>query len=58
MDTEKDVQSQKQQPVVLICGKCHKENEIKSKYPIKCRDCEYRIIYTKNTKILLVSDAQ
>ncbi|EFB13513.1 hypothetical protein PANDA_019018, partial [Ailuropoda melanoleuca] len=52
MNSQKDVQSLKQQPVILIHGKCHTENKIKSRYPIKCRECENRIIYKKKTNIL------
>lgn len=29
---------------------CHKENEIKAKDPIRCRECGYRIMYKKRTK--------
>uniref|UniRef100_A0A452T965 Uncharacterized protein n=1 Tax=Ursus maritimus TaxID=29073 RepID=A0A452T965_URSMA len=52
VNSQNDVQSLKQQPVILICGKCHTENKIKSRYPIKCRECENRIIYKKKTNIL------
>ncbi|KAB0388716.1 hypothetical protein E2I00_007950 [Balaenoptera physalus] len=57
MDTQKDVQPPKQQPMIYICGgksnthkKCHTENEIKSRDPIRCRECGYRIMYKKRTK--------
>ena len=29
---------------------CHTENEIKSRDPIRCRECGYRIMYKKRTK--------
>ncbi|KAG8133834.1 putative DNA-directed RNA polymerases I II and III subunit RPABC4-like protein, partial [Naja naja] len=29
---------------------CHKENEIKARDPIRCRECGYRIMYKKRTK--------
>ncbi|XP_037062614.1 DNA-directed RNA polymerases I, II, and III subunit RPABC4-like [Peromyscus leucopus] len=49
MDTEKDVQLPKQQPMRNICGECHTENKIKSRDPIRCRECGYRIMYKKRT---------
>ncbi|XP_070307912.1 zinc finger protein 382 isoform X3 [Odocoileus virginianus] len=58
MDTQKDVQPPKQQPMIYICGECHTENEIKSRDPIRCRECGYRIMYKKRTKRLVVFDAQ
>uniref|UniRef100_A0A2I3H7V2 DNA-directed RNA polymerases I, II, and III subunit RPABC4 n=1 Tax=Nomascus leucogenys TaxID=61853 RepID=A0A2I3H7V2_NOMLE len=53
MDTQKDVQPPKQQPMIYICGECHTENEIKSRDPIRCRECGYRIMNKKRTKRLL-----
>ncbi|XP_038323215.1 DNA-directed RNA polymerases I, II, and III subunit RPABC4-like [Canis lupus familiaris] len=53
MDTQKDVQPPKQQPMIYICGECHTENEIKSRDPIRCRECGYRIMYKKRTKRLV-----
>ncbi|XP_058300553.1 DNA-directed RNA polymerases I, II, and III subunit RPABC4 isoform X1 [Hylobates moloch] len=50
MDTQKDIQPPKQQPMIYICGECHTENEIKSRDPIRCRECGYRIMYKKRTK--------
>uniref|UniRef100_A0A8I3Q7Q0 Uncharacterized protein n=1 Tax=Canis lupus familiaris TaxID=9615 RepID=A0A8I3Q7Q0_CANLF len=58
MNIQKDVQSQKHQPVILIWRKCHTESEIKSRYPIEYRECEYRVIYKRKTKIVVVSNAQ
>uniref|UniRef100_A0A8C9DZL0 DNA-directed RNA polymerases I, II, and III subunit RPABC4 n=1 Tax=Phocoena sinus TaxID=42100 RepID=A0A8C9DZL0_PHOSS len=55
MDTQKDVQHPKQQPMIYICGKCHKENEIKSRDPIRCRECGYRTMYKKRTRASLVA---
>lgn len=31
-------------------SECHTENEIKSRDPIRCRECGYRIMYKKRTK--------
>ena len=45
-------------PMVYICGSCHKENEIKPKDPIRCIDCDHRILYKKRTKRLVVFDAR
>ncbi|XP_015261349.1 PREDICTED: DNA-directed RNA polymerases I, II, and III subunit RPABC4 [Gekko japonicus] len=58
MDTEKDVPPPKQQPMIYICGECHKENEINAKETIRCRECGYRIMYKKRTKRLVVFDAR
>lgn len=45
-------------PMVYVCGSCHKENEIKPKDPIRCIDCDHRILYKKRTKRLVVFDAR
>ncbi|KAK2830423.1 hypothetical protein Q5P01_018354 [Channa striata] len=58
MDTQKDLQPPKQQPMIYICGECHTENEIKARDPIRCRECGYRIMYKKRTKRLVVFDAR
>nr|XP_055152604.1 DNA-directed RNA polymerases I, II, and III subunit RPABC4-like [Symphalangus syndactylus] len=56
-DTQ-DIQPPKQQPMIYICGECHAENEIKSRDPIRCRECVYRIIFKKMTERLVGFDAQ
>ena len=55
-----DAAQKAQQPtaMIYICGECHKENEIRSRDPIRCRDCGYRILYKKRTKRLVVYDAR
>lgn len=45
-------------PMVYVCGSCHKEIEIKPKDPIRCHDCDHRILYKKRTKRLVVFDAR
>lgn len=45
-------------PMVYVCGACHKEIEIKPKDPIRCHDCDHRILYKKRTKRLVVFDAR
>jgi DNA-directed RNA polymerase I, II, and III subunit RPABC4 len=45
-------------PMVYVCGSCHKENEIKPKDPIRCIDCDHRILYKKRTKRIVVFDAR
>jgi DNA-directed RNA polymerase I, II, and III subunit RPABC4 len=45
-------------PMVYVCGSCHKDNEIKPKDPIRCIDCDHRILYKKRTKRLVVYDAR
>ncbi|XP_048204569.1 DNA-directed RNA polymerases I, II, and III subunit RPABC4-like [Perognathus longimembris pacificus] len=57
MDTQKDIQPLKQQPIIYICGECHTKSEIKSRDPIRCRECGYRIMYKKRTKRLVAFDA-
>ncbi|XP_045140721.1 DNA-directed RNA polymerases I, II, and III subunit RPABC4-like [Echinops telfairi] len=58
MDPKEDnVQPPKQQPMICTCTECNTENEIKSRYPIRCRECGYRIMYKKRTKRLVVFDA-
>ncbi len=34
-------------------AECGAENEIKPKDPIRCRDCGYRIMYKKRTKLVI-----
>jgi len=46
------------QAMIYICGECHTENEIKSRDPIRCRECGYRIMYKKRTKRMVVFDAR
>ena len=36
--------------VLPFYSECHTENEIKSRDPIRCRECGYRIMYKKRTK--------
>uniref|UniRef100_A0A673HG33 DNA-directed RNA polymerases I, II, and III subunit RPABC4 n=1 Tax=Sinocyclocheilus rhinocerous TaxID=307959 RepID=A0A673HG33_9TELE len=55
MDSQKDIQPPKQQPMIYICGECHTENEIKARDPIRCRECGYRIMYKKRTKRCILS---
>ena len=45
-------------PTLYVCGSCHKENELKPKDPIRCYDCDHRILYKKRTKRLVVYDAR
>ncbi|XP_026320266.1 DNA-directed RNA polymerases I, II, and III subunit RPABC4 [Hyposmocoma kahamanoa] len=45
-------------PMIYVCGECHRENEIKPRDPIRCRECGYRIMYKKRTKRLVVFDAR
>ncbi|XP_066122051.1 DNA-directed RNA polymerases I, II, and III subunit RPABC4-like [Saccopteryx bilineata] len=58
MDTQEDVRTQKEQPMIYICGDCQSKNEIKSRDPIICRECGYKIMYKKRTKRLVVFDAR
>ncbi|XP_051022118.1 DNA-directed RNA polymerases I, II, and III subunit RPABC4-like [Acomys russatus] len=59
MDTQKDVQPPRQQPMICTWGECHTKKEIiKSRHPIRRRECGYRIMYKKRTKRLVVFDAR
>ncbi|EDO32620.1 predicted protein [Nematostella vectensis] len=52
MDTSQQQQGgqTRQHAMIYICGECHTENEIKSRDPIRCRECGYRIMYKKRTR--------
>lgn len=41
---------QKHDKLFAFFLECHKENEIKPRDPIRCRECGYRIMYKKRTK--------
>ncbi|KAK0085945.1 hypothetical protein PV325_004188 [Microctonus aethiopoides] len=47
---DKSTDSAPKQAMVYICGECHKDNEIRPRDPIRCRECGYRIMYKKRTK--------
>uniref|UniRef100_A0A671STF7 RNA polymerase II, I and III subunit K n=1 Tax=Sinocyclocheilus anshuiensis TaxID=1608454 RepID=A0A671STF7_9TELE len=52
MDSQKDIQPPKQQPMIYICGADHNsENKIIH----LCRECGYRIMYKKRTKRCILS---
>lgn len=53
-------QEQKEAPraTVYLCGDCHRDNEIRARDPIRCRECGYRIMYKKRTYRLVVLDAR
>ena len=73
MDGDKEA-AQVKQPMIYICGECHRyksklskilqkyvffsENEIRPRDAIRCRECGYRIMYKKRTKRLIVFDAR
>ncbi|KAI9574965.1 DNA directed RNA polymerase [Boletus coccyginus] len=38
------------QEMEYICADCGAKNEIKSREPIRCRECGHRIMYKKRTK--------
>jgi len=48
----------KPQIMIYICGECHKENEIRARDPVRCRECGYRIMYKKRTKRMVVFDGR
>ncbi len=51
-------QAVQSKPMIYVCGSCHKENEIKPKDPIRCIECDHRILYKKRTKRLVVFDGR
>ncbi|ETW84311.1 hypothetical protein HETIRDRAFT_381789, partial [Heterobasidion irregulare TC 32-1] len=38
------------QEMEYLCADCGAKNEIKSREPIRCRECGHRIMYKKRTK--------
>ncbi|KAJ8595343.1 hypothetical protein M405DRAFT_759335 [Rhizopogon salebrosus TDB-379] len=42
--------NQRQENMEYICADCGAKNEIKSREPIRCRECGHRIMYKKRTK--------
>lgn len=58
MDTSTKQDTLPKQPMIYVCGECNRENEIKPRDPIRCRECGYRIMYKKRTKRLIVFDAR
>jgi len=49
---------QKFNKILNFLLECHNENEMKSRDPIRCRECGHRIMYKKRTKRLVVFDAR
>ncbi|KAF8138176.1 DNA directed RNA polymerase [Boletus edulis] len=41
---------QPRQEMEYICADCGAKNEIKSREPIRCRECGHRIMYKKRTQ--------
>lgn len=41
-----------------ICADCGAKNEIKSREPIRCRECGHRIMYKKRTKRMVQFEAR
>ncbi|KAF9004736.1 DNA directed RNA polymerase [Cyathus striatus] len=38
------------QDMEYICADCGAKNELKSREPIRCRECGHRIMYKKRTR--------
>ncbi|KAI0079653.1 hypothetical protein K474DRAFT_1571985, partial [Panus rudis PR-1116 ss-1] len=38
------------QEMYYLCADCGQRNEIKSREPIRCRECGHRIMYKERTK--------
>ncbi|KAH7887918.1 DNA-directed RNA polymerase I [Phlebopus sp. FC_14] len=46
------------QDMEYICADCGARNEIKSREPIRCRECGHRIMYKKRTKRMVQFEAR
>ncbi|TDL29284.1 hypothetical protein BD410DRAFT_779647 [Rickenella mellea] len=46
------------QDTEYICADCYAKNEIKSREPIRCRECGHRIVYKKRTKRMVQFEAR
>ena len=44
--------------MIYVCGECRGDNEIKSRDPIRCRECGHRIMYKKRTNRMMVFNAR
>ncbi|KAI9092169.1 DNA directed RNA polymerase [Phlyctochytrium arcticum] len=44
--------------VTYTCGECGKDNTIKPREPIRCKECGYRIMYKKRTKRMVQFEAR
>ncbi|KAG7448450.1 uncharacterized protein BT62DRAFT_1003164 [Guyanagaster necrorhizus] len=41
-----------------LCADCGAKNEIKTREPIRCRECGHRIMYKKRTKRMVQFEAR
>ncbi|EJD01039.1 uncharacterized protein FOMMEDRAFT_141778, partial [Fomitiporia mediterranea MF3/22] len=46
------------EPIEYLCADCGSPNEIKSREPIRCRECGHRIMYKKRTKRMVQFEAR
>ncbi|OCH88304.1 hypothetical protein OBBRIDRAFT_836685 [Obba rivulosa] len=46
------------QEMEYLCADCGAKNEIKSREPIRCRECGHRIMYKKRTKRMVQFEAR
>ncbi|KAF7776083.1 hypothetical protein Agabi119p4_4476 [Agaricus bisporus var. burnettii] len=46
------------QDLEYICADCGAKNEIKSREPIRCRECGHRIMYKKRTTRMVQFEAR
>ncbi|KAF8520101.1 DNA directed RNA polymerase [Gautieria morchelliformis] len=46
------------QEMEYICADCGAKNEIKTREPIRCRECGHRIMYKKRTKRMVQFEAR
>ncbi|KAH9938400.1 DNA directed RNA polymerase [Fomitopsis serialis] len=46
------------QEMEYLCADCGAKNEIRSREPIRCRECGHRIMYKKRTKRMVQFEAR
>ncbi|KAK7695690.1 DNA-directed RNA polymerase core subunit rpc10 [Cerrena zonata] len=46
------------QDMEYLCADCGAKNEIRSREPIRCRECGHRIMYKKRTKRMVQFEAR
>ncbi|EIW82227.1 hypothetical protein CONPUDRAFT_81756 [Coniophora puteana RWD-64-598 SS2] len=51
-------QAPRQEAMEYICADCGAKNEIKSREPIRCRECGHRIMYKKRTTRMVQFEAR
>ncbi|KAH9951773.1 DNA-directed RNA polymerase I [Amylocystis lapponica] len=53
-----NVFTSQKQDMEYLCADCGAKNEIRSREPIRCRECGHRIMYKKRTKRMVQFEAR